>query len=643
MSHPSHRELLGAVYVDGRCSFRVWAPEARRVEVVFEDGSQALELSREDGGYFSGAAVFPGSARSIKLYKYVIDGQGPWPDPCSRFQPQGVHGPSQIVAPETFQWTDAQWRGVGIEGQVMYELHIGTFTAEGTFDAAARKLEYLRDLGVTVLEVMPVAECAGRWNWGYDGVQLFAPYHVYGDHDAFKRFVDRAHALGIAVILDVVYNHVGPDGNYLKCFSPHYFSQRHQTDWGEPFNLDDENNQGVRDFIIGNACYWIREFHLDGFRLDATQSIFDSSPTHLLAELTQRARAAANPRRIIIVAENEPQCSEHLLSPESGGFGIDAMWNDDFHHSARVVLTGSRDGYFHDYTGRAQELLSCVRRGFLYQGQWYAWQKQPRGSPFRDRSANACVIFLQNHDQVGNTFTGTRIHTSCAPARYRALAALTLLAPQTPLLFMGQEYGASTPFTFFADHTENLSRQVHAGRRAFLGQFHAYANAKVQALIPDPGAEQTFLDSKLDWSECERNVAMLTFHRNLLQLRANDPVISRQNADALGHRTLDGATLSEHAFALRWFDAEHGDRLLLVNVGGELTSESIAEPLLAPPRGNGWQLLWSSEAPEYGGHGGIEPVADHGRGAWRIQAHSAALLIATPRIVSTSLPSSSPT
>lgn len=609
--------------MNGRSSFRAWAPEARRVEVVFEDGGETLALTREDSGYFSGA-----TSGSSRLYKYRVDGQGPWPDPCSRFQPHGVHGPSQIVAPDDFEWTDANWRGIRIEGQVFYELHIGTFTPEGTFDSAARKLEYLRDLEITVIEVMPVAECAGRWNWGYDGVQLFAPYHVYGDHEAFKRFVDRAHALGLAVILDVVYNHLGPDGNYLKCFSPHYFSRRHKTDWGEPFNLDDEYNQGARDFIIGNACYWTREFHLDGFRLDATQSIFDSSPTHLLAELTQHARAAAHPRRIVIVAENEPQCSEHLLPTESGGFDIDAMWNDDFHHSARVALTGSRDGYFHDYSGRSQEFLSCIRRGFLYQGQWYAWQKQPRGSPLRDRNAAACVIFLQNHDQVGNTFTGTRLHGNCAPARYRALAALTLLAPQTPLLFMGQEFGAGTPFTFFADHTENLSRQVHIGRREFARQFHASANAKVQALIPDPRSERTFLDSKLDWKECERTPALLTFHRDLLRLRARDSVISRQDVDAI-----DGATLSEHALALRWFDAAHGDRLLLMNLADELRPESIAEPLLAPPRGQGWELSWSSESPEYGGQGSIEPVADHGRGAWRIQAQSAALLVAVPRLV----------
>lgn len=629
MSPSPHPELLGALSSDGTARFRVWAPEAARVDVVFEDGNdQPFALTREDGGYFSGV-----TSTSARLYKYLLDATGPYPDPCSRFQPQGVHGPSLLVDPSAFAWTDAKWPGIGIARQVIYELHIGTLTPEGTFDAAATKLEYLRDLGITVVELMPVAECPGRWNWGYDGVQIYAPYHVYGEYEALKRFVDGAHALGLAVILDVVYNHLGPDGNYLPHFSPHYFSKRYRTEWGDPFNTDEAHNAGAREFLIGNACHWIREFHLDGFRLDATQAIFDSSKTHLLAELTQRARAIAQPRSIIFIAENEPQCSEHLLPVEAGGFGMDAMWNDDFHHSARVALTGSRDGYFHDYTGRAQELLSCVRRGFLYQGQWYEWQKHSRGSPLHGREAAACVVFLQNHDQVGNTATGVRIHSHSAAARYRALAAVTLLAPQTPMLFMGQEFGASTTFTFFADHTEKLSRQVHTGRREFIGQFRAYADGRLQALIPDPRAERTFLDSKLDWDECSRHPHMLSLHRDLLRLRAADPVISRQDVAAI-----DGATLSEHSFALRWFDAYHGDRLLIVNLSSELDARSIAEPLLAPPRGSGWQTLWNSEAPEYGGLGAFEPVADHGRGAWQIQAQCAVLLVATPRITLPEVP-----
>ena len=598
--------------------FRVWAQQAQAVEVVFEDSREPpLALTREPGGYFGGAT----SAR-VSLYKYRVDGTGPWPDPCSRFQPQGVHGPSMIVDPDAFKWSDAQWHGVRLHGQVIYELHIGTFTPEGTFDAAIDKLRYLQQLGITMLEVMPVAQCPGRWNWGYDGVQLFAPNHVYGDHEGLKRFVDRAHALGLAVILDVVYNHLGPDGNYLRCFSPHYFSTRHKTEWGEALNLDGEHAQGTRDFILGNARYWLSEFHLDGLRLDATQSIFDDSRPHILEEIGITARAAAQPRSIVVISENEPQHAEQLLPPEQGGCGLDAMWNDDFHHAARVALTGTRDGYFGDYTGRAQEFLSCVRRGFLYQGQWYPWQKKTRGSAVSGQPAESAIVFLQNHDQVGNTFLGDRIHASAAPGRYRALMTLTLLGPQTPMLFMGQEFAASARFMFFADHHDELAALVHKGRREFLSQFRAYADEATQQRVPAPHAESTFLGSKLDWSEVEQHAEALAFHRDLLQLRSSDPVISQQDVTKI-----DGATLSEQALVLRWFDAEHGDRLLVINLDQELPLVPPSEPLLAPSRGATWQLLWSSEEPRYGGHGVTTMVADSGRGEWRLAAQCAVLLV----------------
>jgi maltooligosyltrehalose trehalohydrolase len=527
-----------------------------------------------------------------------------------------------IVDPTAFKWSDAKWRGARLAGQVLYEMHIGTFTPAGTFDAAIAKLPYLRELGITMLEVMPVAQCPGRWNWGYDGVQLFAPNHVYGDHEAFKRFVDRAHALGLAVILDVVYNHLGPDGNYLKCFSPHYFSTRHKTEWGEALNLDGELSQGTRDFILGNARYWLSEFHLDGLRLDATQSIFDDSKPHILEQLARAAHEAAQPRSIVVISENEPQHAQQLLPPERGGFGLDAMWNDDFHHAAKVALTGTRDGYFGDYTGRAQEFLSCVRRGFLYQGQWYPWQKQARGQVAAGLPACSSIVFLQNHDQVGNTFHGDRVHGNAAPGRYRALMALTLLGPQTPMLFMGQEFAASTPFMFFADHNAELAALVHKGRREFLSQFRAYADEATQQLVPAPHEESTFMSSKLDWRETEDRADALAFHRDLIQLRACDPVISQQDGTKL-----DGATLSEQAFVLRWFDAEHGDRLLIVNLDRELPLTPPSEPLLAPSVGSNWQLLWSSEDPRYGGHGVTPPVADNGHGEWRLPAQSAVLLV----------------
>ncbi|HEY7641690.1 MAG TPA: malto-oligosyltrehalose trehalohydrolase [Steroidobacteraceae bacterium] len=610
--------FLGSIRARGESLFRVWAPQARVVEVVYDEApARPLALQRQPDGYFTGT-----TSERFSLYKYRVDGAGPFPDPCSRFQPQGVHGPSLIVDPTAFKWNDAKWRGARLAGQVIYELHIGTFTPEGTFDAALGKLPYLRELGITMLEVMPVAQCPGRWNWGYDGVQLFAPNHVYGDYEALKRFVDRAHALGLAVILDVVYNHLGPDGNYLKCFSPYYFSTRHATEWGEALNLDGEQAQGTRDFILGNARYWLSEFHLDGLRLDATQSIFDDSRPHILQQLAQTAREAAQPRSIVIISENEPQHAQQLLPPERGGFGLDAMWNDDFHHAAKVALTGTRDGYFGDYTGRAQEFLSCVRRGFLYQGQWYPWQKQTRGQAAPGLAACTSIVFLQNHDQVGNTFLGDRVHATAAPGRYRTLMALTLLGPQTPMLFMGQEFAASASFMFFADHHPELAALVHKGRREFLGQFRAYADEAAQQLVPAPHDEATFVGSKLDWSEVEHHAEALAFHRDLIQLRACDPVLSQQDGGKL-----DGATLSEQAFVLRWFDAEHGDRLLVVNLDRELPLTPPSEPLLAPTHGATWQLLWSSEDPRYGGHGVTMPVADAGHGEWRLPAQSAVLLV----------------
>src|SRR5690242_12831827 len=497
---------LGAQLTDSGVRFRVWAPSARRVTVVIEGDRPAQhELSAERNGYFSATveAVRPGA-----LYRYRLDERGPYPDPCSRFQPEGPHGPSQVIDANAFAWSDGAWPGVQMKGQVIYEMHIGTFTREGTFDAAASQLAQLKALGVTVLEVMPIAEFPGRWNWGYDGVNLYAPFHGYGDAEAFKRFVDAAHAQGLAVILDVIYNHVGPDGNFLACYSEDYFTDRYPNEWGQAINFDGTNAQCVREYFIGNACYWIREFHLDGLRLDATQSMHDASETHIVTELTRRVRAAAHPRSIIVVAENEPQHSEYIAPVEHGGHGLDAMWNDDFHHSARVALTGRHEGYYNDYCGRAQEFVSAVKRGFLFQGQYYHWQKQPRGTPIADAPAFALVAYIQNHDQVGNTLYGERLHHLTSPGRLRAWKALLLLGPHTPMLFMGQEFAASQPFAFFADHKPELAQQVHAGRRAFLRQFTTYATPSAQDRVPDPAAESTFLASKIDLSECEEHASI---------------------------------------------------------------------------------------------------------------------------------------
>ncbi len=611
---------LGAEVQEAGVRFRVWAPKHRRLEVVIEGREgEAFPLEPEEGGYYSGTV--PGVGAGDR-YRYHFEDAGCYPDPCSRFQPEGPHGPSMVVDPGAYGWEDEGWQGVSLSGQVMYEMHVGAFTPEGTFDAAARQIEELRRIGITMVELMPVAEFPGRWNWGYDGVDLYAPSHLYGDPEGLKRFVDAAHQQGMAVILNVVYNHVGPDGNYFKAFSDDYFTDRYQNEWGEPINFDGPGSKEVREFFIRNACYWMAEFHLDGLRLDATQQIFDAGPTHLLAELSRRAREAARPREIVLIGENECQQAIMLAPVEKGGYGLDALWNDDFHHSARVALTGRREAYYTDYRGEAQEFVSAAKRGFLYQGQHYLWQNKPRGSRVKAEPAGAFVHYLQNHDQVANHVRGERLHALASPSRIRAMTALLLLTPETPLLFMGQEFGASSPFLFFADHTDTLAPLVHKGRKEFLAQFPSYATPEAQEQIPDPRAEETFLKTKLDFSEREKHAEIYRLHRDLLSLRREDPILALQLREEI-----DGAVLGPQSFVLRFFGSEEDDRLLIVNLGPDLDLRPAPEPLLAPITPAGWRLVWSSDDPRYGGPGAVHPCGPDG---WRLPGGSAVFLSAVP-------------
>ncbi|HEY6084735.1 MAG TPA: malto-oligosyltrehalose trehalohydrolase, partial [Nitrospira sp.] len=484
MSTTQGHMTLGAQVTTGGVRFRVWAPKHARVDVVLQESGNSFPLVKDEAGYFSGLVPI---ASAGMTYKYRLDNGEAYPDPCSRFQPNGPHGPSLIVDQHAYRWRTMDWRGVRLPGQVLYELHVGTFTPEGTLDAAADQLKELKDCGITVVELMPLAEFPGRWNWGYDGVDLFAPCHVYGDHEALKRFVDAAHEHGLGVILDVVYNHFGPDGNYLSIYSDSYVSDRHPTDWGQAVNFDGPGSRGVRDFVVQNACYWINEYRLDGLRLDAVHAIYDDSPVHILAELSQQARAAADGRSIILFAECESQLIQSIRPVEEGGWGLDGVWSDDFHHICRVALTGRSEAYYSDYRGTAQELLSVVKYGFVFQGQRYDWQKKPRGTVVKDDPAAGFVFYMQNHDQVANHLHGDRIHTLASPARYRALMTLMLLAPETPLLFMGQEFAASNPFMYFADHADTrLAESVFTGRKHFLSEFPAYATPESQAVVPNP-------------------------------------------------------------------------------------------------------------------------------------------------------------
>ena len=599
----------------GRVHFRVWAPRVHQAAVEWGAPGKTprvVSLENEGNGYFSGAVA---GARAGDRYRIKL-AHGSFPDPASRFQPDGPHGASAIVDAAAFAWTDQEWRGRAVEELVIYELHLGTFTREGTWRAAVEQLPELARLGITMIEVMPIAEFPGKFGWGYDGVDLFAPSRLYGTPDDARAFINRAHELGLAVILDVVYNHLGPDGNYLREFSADYFSRRYANEWGEPLNFDDGNCAPVREFFVTNARYWIEEFHFDGLRFDATQQMYDASATHVLAEIADAARKAAGPRRIFLVAENETQHAQLVRPRASGGHGFDAIWNDDFHHSAIVAATGRAEAYYSGFRGVAQEFVSATKHGFLYQGQWYQWQKQRRGRTAFDLGPRSFVTFLQNHDQVANSLRGLRLHQTTSPAKFRALTALLLLSPQIPMLFQGQEFAASAPFLYFADHGGDLGRAVRDGRRKFLQQFPTIACPESAAAFAEPGEPATFQRSQLDHAERETHATAWQLHADLLRVRRDDPVLR-------ACQRIDGAVLGERAFVLRFFAADGADRILIVNLGADVWFQPAPEPLLAPVDGHGWRILWSSEAAVYGG-GGTPPLETTSN--WIIPGEAAVLL-----------------
>jgi maltooligosyltrehalose trehalohydrolase len=608
---------IGAEIRPGGVHFRVWAPRASRVDVCIESERAATRLEAEPEGYHSGLVAGIGAGAR---YRYRLDGGQAYPDPASRFQPEGPDGPSCVVDSSAFAWSDAAWRGVNLPGQIIYEMHIGTFTGEGTYGAAIRELPELAAAGVTVLEVMPVAEFAGRFGWGYDGVDLFAPTRLYGTPDDLRRFVDQAHALGLAVILDVVYNHLGPAGNHLTAYSDTYFTDRYENEWGQAINFDGPGSGPVRELFIANAAYWIDEFHLDGLRLDATQQIFDASTRHILAEIAGAIRTAARGRATIVVAENERQHARLARPAAAGGYDLDGLWNDDFHHAAKVALTGRHDAYYSDYRGTPQELISAMKRGYLYQGQRSSWQGKPRGTPALDLPPHAFVTFIDNHDQISNSGRGDRCHQLTSPGRYRAMTALLLLGPGTPMLFQGQEFAASSPFLYFADHAGALGDAVRSGRAKFLAQFPSLATPEGQGSLNDPGDPSTFKRSKLDLAERDRHAPAYALHRDLIALRRGDPAL-----DPKADRRCDGAVLGPEALALRYFGGNGDDRLLLVNLGRELALAPMPEPLLAPPVDRTWVLRWSSEDRRYGGAGAPAASQD---GGWRLPGHAAAFLVA---------------
>lgn len=615
------RYPVGAEILANSISFRVWAPAQSFVSLLLDDGRE-WRMDPEDAGYFR---LDLEGIRSGALYRFKL-GANPEPaaDPASRFQPDGPSGFSMVVDPARFQWHDKDWPGITSSGQVLYEMHIGTFTPEGTYAAAIGKLQLLKEIGITCLEVMPVNEFCGTFGWGYDGVLPYAPTRLYGQPDDLRSFVDAAHRLEIGVILDVVYNHFGV-GDRFADFTPDYFTETYWNEWGSSINFDSNNSAGVRTFFAKNAAYWIDEYHLDGLRLDATQALNDSSNEHIMATIAREARAAAGPKSIYLVAENEPQDTRLVRDFKQRGYGLDALWNDDFHHSAMVALTGRNEAYYHDHLGHAQEFVSSAKYGYLFQGQRYDWQDAPRGRAGLDLVATNFIHFLQNHDQIANSGTGVRMGTLGSPAKVRALTALLLLGPQTPMLFQGQEFGASSPFYYFADNSCELGEIVRKGRIDFLKQFPSLNDEAFALWMPVPSERSTFERSKLDWSERDANTHVTALHRDLLALRRQ--IESIETGGRTLRPSLDGSVLDRSVLMLRFFATEpREERLLLVNLGKDLPVASLADPLLAPPVEYQWSVIWSSEDLAYGG-GGKRAIDFQKR--WTLGADTALLLAPT--------------
>lgn len=614
---PWRLELGANVRPGSGVRFAVWAPDRERVEVGIEDSSGGKTyhpLTRRTDGCHEGVVAGIGAGA---LYRYRLDTGPSYPDPCARCQLQGVHGPSQVVDPGAYRWRDAGWAGLDPERLVIYELHVGTFTDRGTFDSMIRQLPALKRLGITAIELMPVAECPGRRNWGYDGVDLYAPASYYGGPEALRRLVDAAHRQGLGVILDVVYNHLGPEGNYLAQYARDYFTSRYRTPWGDALNFDGPNSARVRRFMIENALYWLSEYHLDGLRLDAIHAIYDAGEKHVLAEIVEEVHARLpGPRRILIPESHDNDVNlirtRARVPGESGGYGYDAVWADDFHHAVRTYLTGESDGYFGDYPATLQAVAETIERGFYYQGQHSAYWGWDRGTAVTDEPGSAFVFCIQNHDQVGNRAGGERLNHEADADRYAAASALLLLCPETPMLFMGQEFAASTPFLYFTDHPEELGRLVTQGRREEFKKFKAFSDPAARERIPDPQAESTFLLSKLNFGDRRRHAGIYRLYRDLLRLRGEDPVLRvpdrlATRAVTLGRDTLAMLRRTRSAVSASPAANEPTERLIVVHFG-ETCTLPLAEIAAAldgagPADRHGadlstaaWRTLWATRS-----------------------------------------------
>jgi len=572
----------------GRCHFRVWAPYAEKVKLALVSPQmQTFELQKDAQGYHSATVEVAPPAR----YYYVLDEKKQRPDPASRFQPLGVHGPSEVVD-ANFAWNDVGWRGLPLEDYVIYELHVGTFTPAGTFDAAGEFLDELKALGVTAVELMPVAQFPGTRNWGYDGTYPYATQNSYGGPLGLKRFVNACHARGMAVVLDVVYNHLGPEGNYLGDFGP-YFTGRYHTPWGQAINYDDAGSDEVRHFFIENALYWVTEFHVDALRLDAIHAIFDQSAFAFLEELgaAVHTRAAELGRKILVIPESDLNNPRMITARELGGFGLDAQWSDDLHHALHTLLTRETSGYYEDF-GSVSQLAKALRQGFVYTGQYSPYRRRRHGRIPEHAQPKQFVVFAQNHDQVGNRLLGDRLSQLVSFPALKLAAGVVLLAPGTPLLFMGEEYGETAPFQYFVSHTD--ADLIAATRK---GRAEEFASFGWRGEIPDPQSEDTFLKSKLNRQlKCRpENQALEAFYRELIALRQR-PVFRCTPKENIVVRTRE----AEQVVMLEIWDGE--ERVCAVFALAEADT-GLEVPLL-PGR---WRKLLDSEDVRWGGQGSRVP------------------------------------
>ncbi len=606
---------LGATVIDSNsASFKVWAPERETlsVKIVSGKGAGQIPLGKDAQGYFTGAVE---DVRAGDLYFYVLNGNNYYPDPASRFQPEGVHGPSQVINPNEFPWDDELWKGMPLREFVIYEMHVGTFTQEGTFESIIPRLDYLRDLGITAVEIMPVSQFPGSRNWGYDGVYPFAPQNTYGGPKGLKELINIAHKKGLAIILDVVYNHPGPEGNYLGRYGP-YFTDRYKTPWGDAINFDGPYSDGVRRFFIDNALYWIEEYHIDALRLDAVHGIFDFGARHFLEELCDvvHSHARRADRKVSVIAESDLNNARIIKSPEIGGYGLDAQWNDDFHHALHALITGERKGYYEDF-GEVEHLEKAIGEGFVYSGQYSRYRKRRHGNSSADRPSDQFIVFSQSHDQVGNRMAGDRLSQSQPLEKLKLAAGAVLFSPCIPLLFMGEEYGEPAPFQYFTSHSDDaLARAVRKGRR------EEFASFGWEGEIPDPQAESAFLDSKLtiDLHRDGRHGVLFRFYKELLKLRRELPVLRNPGKEDLVVKSYE----DKKALSVR--KRSEGDEVFsLYNF-----SEDILRMELMLPDGR-WKRILESSSKQWGGSGELakDRIESQGAGVTVcLQPHSFVLL-----------------